>query len=392
LKCPWAEQNKSAAAGNPTSLAFRIQPGDKVLRRIAFLLLLFAIALPGFAGNPISVAQLEQLLAAAPTQSDAHVAGKLSNLKLTQRLNSVKLSRWLNSLPGPKSQQALLALADMSAFLDLPPAEIPATAAPDSAAQRRMLSLSHDYISKTIRQLPNLFATRATTSYQESLWEHWRAESGLIRYQPLHPVGRYSADVLYRDGGEEAHPQAAKHTQRPPGLETSGEFGLLGTVLEDAVQGKLSWSHWEQGAAGLVAVYLYSVPPEESHYEVGSSWVRDTRGNRVVFQQFSGYRGEIVVDPSTGTLLRLVLRADTKPTDPLIKADLLVEYGPMVLDGKTYICPQRSVALSVAAGTQAYSPQGQPAPRLLETSLNDVAFERYHLFHADAKILNGYKP
>jgi hypothetical protein len=64
----------------------------------------------------------------------------------------------------------------------------------------------------------------------------------------------------------------------------------------------------------------------------------------------------------------------------------------MVLDSKTYICPQRSVALSVAAGTQAYSPQGQPAPRLLETSLNDVAFERYHLFHADAKILNGYKP
>jgi hypothetical protein len=369
-----------------------MQPGDGLMRRIAPLLLLFAIALPGFAANPISVEELEQLLAAAPTQGDAHVARKLSNLELTQRLNSVKLSRWLTALPGPKSQQALLALADMSAFLDLPPAEIPATAAPDSAAQRRMLSLSLDYISKTIRQLPNLFATRATTSYQESLWEHWTAESGVIRYQPLHPAGRYSADVLYRDGGEEAHPDAPKHTKRPTGLETSGEFGLLGTVLEDAVQSKLYWSHWEQGAAGSVAVYRYAVPAEKSHYEVGSSWVRDAKGNRVVFQQFSGYRGEMAVEPSTGTILRLVLRADTKPTDPLIKADILVEYGPMVLAGKTYICPLRSVAVSVGAGTQTFSPQGQPAPRLLETSLNDVAFERYHLFHADAKILNGYNP
>ncbi len=362
------------------------------MRRIAPLLLLSAIALPGFAAKPISVAELEQLLASAPTQGDAHLARKLSSLELTQRLNSVKLSRWLNALTGPKSQQALLALDDMSAFLDLPPAEIPATPVPDSAAQRRMLSLSVDYIGKTIRQLPNLFAKRATTSYQESLWEHWTPESGVLRYEPLHPVGRYSADVLYRDGGEEAHFDAPKRAKRPPGLETSGEFGLLGTVLEDAVQSKLYWSHWEQGAAGSVAVYRYAVPPEKSHYEVGSSWVRDAKGNRVVFQQFSGYRGEIAVDPSTGTILRLVLRADTKPTDPLIKADILVEYGPILLDGKTYICPLRSVALSVGAETQTFSPQGQPAQRLLETSLNDVAFERYHLFHADAKIVDGYKP
>ncbi len=118
-----------------------MQPVDGLMRRIALLLLLFAIALPAFAANPISVEELERLLAAAPTQEDAHVGRKLSNLELTQRLNSVKLSRWLSALPGPKSQQALLALADMSAFLDLPPAEIPTTAAPDSAAQRHMLSL-----------------------------------------------------------------------------------------------------------------------------------------------------------------------------------------------------------------------------------------------------------
>jgi hypothetical protein len=365
---------------------------DGLIPKIVLLLLSFAIGPPAFAANPISVEDLEHLLANAPDQPDAQLARRLSNLELSQRLNSVKLSRWLIELPGPKARQALLALADMSAFLDLPPAEIPATAAPDSTAQRRMLSLSLDYISKTIRQLPNLFATRATTSYQETLWEHWTPDLGVIRHEPLHLAGRYSADVLYRDGGEEVHPDEPKHTKRPLGLQTSGEFGLLGTVLEDALQSHLDWSHWEQAAAGSVAVYRYSVPAEKSHYEVGSSWIRDANGKRDVFQQFSGYRGEIAIDPSAGTILRLVLRAEAKPTDPLVEANILVEYGPIVLAGKTYICPMRSVALSVGSGIQIFSQQGQPAPRLLQTSLNDVAFERYHLFHADARILNGDNP
>jgi hypothetical protein len=363
-----------------------------LIRKVALLLWLFGIGLPAFAATPISVEKLEQWLSAAPGKSDAQIARRLSNLELTQRLNPIKLSYWLSALPGPKARQALLALADESAFLDLPPAEIPSSAAPDSAAQHRMLLLCQNYIGNTIRQLPNLFATRATTSYQESLWEHWTADSGLIRYEPLHLVGQYSAAVLYRDGGEEVHPDEPKHTRTPPGLQTSGEFGLLGIVLEDAVQSKLYWSHWEQGASGSVAVYRYSVPAEKSHYEVGSSWVRDTKGNRVVFQDFSAYQGEIAIDPASGTILRLVLIAVAKPTDPLAKADLLVEYGPIVLAGKTYTCPVRSVALSLGSGKQFFSQQGKPAPRLQQTSLNDVAFVRYHLFHADAHIVGGFKP
>jgi hypothetical protein len=363
-----------------------------LIRKVALLLWLFGIGLPVFAATPISVEKLEQWLSAAPGKSDAQIARRLSNLELTQRLNPIKLSHWLSALPGPKAQQALLALADESAFLDLPPSEIPSSAAPDPAAQHRMLLLCQNYIGNTIRQLPNLFATRATTSYQESLWEHWTADSGLIRYEPLHLVGQYSAVVLYRDGGEEVHPDEPKHARTPPGLQTSGEFGLLGIVLEDAVQSKLYWSHWEQGASGPVAVYRYSVPAEKSHYEVGSSWVRDAKGNRVVFQDFSAYQGEIAIDPGSGTILRLVLIAVAKPTDPLAKADLLVEYGPIVLAGKTYTCPVRSVALSLGSGKQFFSQQGKPAPRLQQTSLNDVAFVRYHLFHADAHIVGGFKP
>jgi hypothetical protein len=356
-------------------------------RKAALLLLFFGIGLQASAATPTSVEELERLLAASPAQHDTQLARKLSDLELTQRLNSLKLAHWLSALPGPKAQHALLALADKSAFLDLPPDEIPAKAAPDAAVQHRMLGLSLDYIGKTIHQLPNLFATRATTSFQETLWLHWVPESGLIRYEPLHPVGQYTADVLYRDGGEQGHADTQKHARRPPGLETSGEFGLLGTVLEDAVQSKLNWSHWEQRSNGPLAVYQYTVPAEKSHYEVGSSWLQNANGGRVVFQHFSGYRGEIAIDPATGTIYRLVLSADAKPTDLLVEAKILVEYGPVVLDGRAYVCPVHSVALSVASEKQTYSSVGQAAPRFLQTSLNDVVFEQYHLFHADARIL-----
>jgi hypothetical protein len=106
-------------------------------------------------------------------------------------------------------------------------------------------------------------------------------------------------------------------------------------------------------------------------------------------QQFTGYQGEIAMDPSSGTILRLMLVADPKPEERLAKANILVDYGPVVLDGKTYICPLHSVALSLAADIQVYSVLNQPAPRFLQTSLNDVVFDHYHLFHADTHILNA---
>jgi hypothetical protein len=323
------------------------------------------------------------------TTRNAQVARQLSNLQLTQRFNTVKLAHWLTQSPGPKARLALILLADMSAYLDLPAAEIPPTAAPDLAAQHRMMALTTDHISKTIHQLPNLFATRVTTSFQDTFLQHETLQPDLVLYQPLHIVGKSSAHVLYRNGGEEVGADTARHAKTPPGLVTAGEFGLLGTVLADAARNKLYWSHWEQ--EGAAAVYRYEVPAEKSHYQVGSSWVQKADGTRMVFQKPTGYEGEVAIDPSDGTILRLVLKADLKPTDPLVKANILVEYGPIVIGGKTYVCPVRSVALSVGSGLQI-SPESTATggPRLLQTSLNDVTFEQYHLFRADARILNGY--
>src|SRR5579871_4067661 len=128
-------------------------------------LLVFGFALPSLAADQatssrLSVEQLERVLTAARGKRDGEVAKQLCAIELTQRLSSTKLTQLSAGLPGEKSQQALLALADVSAFLAPPPGEIPATAVPDSAAQRQMLARTVGYLARTLPLLPNLFATR----------------------------------------------------------------------------------------------------------------------------------------------------------------------------------------------------------------------------------------
>jgi VWFA-related protein len=369
------------------------------MRKLALLLLLAGTALPTFAANRLTVEQLEQLLAAAHGRRDVEIARQLSNLELTERLSTAKLSRWEADLPGPEARRSLVTLADESAFLDLPGAEIPATATPDFAEQRRMMALTVDYVSKTIHQLPNFFTTRDTIRFEDTPQGH-QADTTIIPYEPLHPMGRSSETVLYRDGHEVVDSAAGKRkTPETPtaGLNTLGEFGpILSTVLVDAAQSTLSWSHWEQGAAGPEAVFRYAVPRQKSHYQITFCCVPGDRGNRV-FQQFSGYHGEIVIVPANGTILRLTLEADLGPSDAMAKADILVEYGPVEIGGKTYICPVRSVSISQEPAQASNISENnnfrgtliQYAPGSLQTLLNDVAFGQYHLFRADVRVLTG---
>jgi hypothetical protein len=287
--------------------------------------------------------QLEQMLAADNREPDKRLAKRLSEMDLTERLSPARLTRCEASLRGSDSRRALRTLADRSAFLDLPPAEIPAIAEPDPEAQSKMLALTVQYVSKVIHQLPNLYATRVAASFVQDK-------------KPLHWVSTESAIVHYRDGQDIF---ASSEFHAGSAMTTAGEFGpILSVALLDSAQANLTWSHWEQGAAAPEAVYHYAVNAAKSHFNVDG--------------QFPGYHGEITIDPSNGSILRLVMRADPEPSLPLRRADVMVEYGPVELAGKVYICPLRGVALS-AASKQWW--------------LNDVVFEQYHLFHASARVL-----
>jgi hypothetical protein len=160
------------------------------MRALAVLLTLAGFMLPAYGARRVTVDRLKQTLAGAHSLPDAEVARQLSDLELTERLSRAKLKGLETDLPGEKSRLALMILADTSAFLDLPAAEILAQPAPAAA------------------------------------------------YQPIHLVGDSNVTVIFRDGHEVLEKSNFDPRVRP--LTTAGVFGpILGTVVVDAARSKL---------------------------------------------------------------------------------------------------------------------------------------------------------
>lgn len=292
--------------------------------------------------------QLEQILIAARGQSDRSVARKIRKLQLDERLSDAILERCQKAVPGKRARETLLALADMSAFLPPPASNIPGLPKPDLADQEQMLARTVDYVAKTLHSLPDFYARRLTTTFFGSSWKADR----------MHLNGRITSTVYYRDGQEVVDGGQTLRGYR--GLTTRGVFGpILAVAVTDASKGNLAWTRWEQGATGPMAVYSYSVKAQQSHYEVDN--------------QMATYSGEIAIDPVSGAILRLIVNTGVNLTAKT--GGIEVEYGPVELGGKEYVCPTKSVAYSLD---------------LNSAWVNDVVFEGYHLFRGEARILPGF--
>jgi len=355
-------------------------------------------------GKRVTIQQFEDALRGMHGMSDRKAARELSEIELTERASSTRLSHWEADFRGRRTREALLELADESVFLALPAAEIPAAAPPDPKTQGRILVMSFDFVKSTTARLPDFYATRVTTHFEDTP-PHEELEEGQgpsvgngrrpfsgsmaspavrqIDYAPLHITGISNAMVTYRDGEEVV--DAAKEGEKRDkgkaiGLTTSGEFGpILNVVLYDAAQSKMTWGHWENGPTGLLAVFAYSVPAKNSHYRV-------TFPNALVTDQIvPDYHGEIAIDPQNGDILRVTVVADMKAPHEGVETAIMVEYAPVSIGGTTYICPVKGVALSKMP---VETPSGNEVrPPVMQTRLNDIEFMQYHLFRAELRIL-----
>ena len=356
--------------------------------------------------TPVTVEQLEQVLTTAHDKPDGELARQLSELTLTERLSSRELLSCIAGLRGRKARQALVALADASAFLDPPAGEIPTDAPPDHNAQQRITSLALEYLNKALPNLPNFYATRTTVHYQEM--PPFEKGDAKITYQPLHIADTEKDTVLYRNGYEIGESETGRHKKQKvdkPYLVTYGTFGplLRGAINAIVVApGGLSWRRWEQGADKPLAVFDYVIPVEKSSYDTGGCCLPDGDGTSA-FQKRAGYHGQITIDPTTGALLRLELIFDLKSTTPLIRSAVVVEYGPVEIAGKTYICPVRSVSISRGRSVIVLSETLNDREKIAwhesfrtygpyATMLNNINFDAFHMFRADSHMLTGFKP
>src|ERR1039458_10237158 len=221
-----------------TLIAFPMRSG-------AISLLLLLLALPACAARPVTVDQLRHILADAHGLSDAKLAGDLSDLEPTERLSAATLAQFEAELSGARSREALLELADASAFLPLPDSETLDQPPPDGAGFRRIIDNVTQYLGKSIPNLPNFLATRETIHFEDSPWREEMDNSrsvgannvtqslgnahimiGKPYWLAMYSAGRTSGQVTYRDGREVAATAAVSEREAERiGLTTRGEFG-----------------------------------------------------------------------------------------------------------------------------------------------------------------------
>ncbi len=356
---------------------------------------------PRLAARRVSVHELEQILNTAKDEQDAELARQLAGLELGERLNSDLLSRWKDRIPGKKSIAALVALADGSAFLDPPAAETPSDPAPDLETQRQMISRTVKYLKEVIPKLPDFFATRTTTEYEQPSPQKADTWKTALADQSLREAVTERATLRYRNGREEqdAEKKKGSPSARKMDLNFTGVFSpILGSVLRDATRGGslLIWSRWEQGERGKVAVFHYIVRAENPHYDVTYCCLVGGR----TFLTSPRYLGEFAVDPETGAILRLTMEAELgwirepnlTPVLPAKGAALMVEYGPVAIGGRDYICPRRSVVMMRVRTVSTLASWGQTLDVYgpYETQLNDIVYTDYHKFGAEVRMLPGF--
>jgi hypothetical protein len=394
-------------------------------RKLTILLTAAVIALPALAAHRVTVDQLHGWLAShkAANHSDNEIARQISTLQLTERLTPPTLERFKTEFtPGPRASQALDLLADCSVILDPPPNEFASRPPPDSAAVMAMIKATFHFAGATLRQMPDFLATRLTRSYSDNdphvavgMPDTTEDPTQIIPHSPMISAGTFTQQITYRDGHEvpaEMKDAKQKPSETPPGLSSRGEFGpVLSIVLLDALQGKLAWNHWEQTESGVAAVFHYQVPQSASHFAVdycclssgydhmsGTTFIEGAPGRASSFSsngQFAagtqindsyhgtpGYHGSIFVDPATGAILRITEDAELNPSEPVTRNAVSIDYGTVEIGGKKFICPVRSVALSLS---RAYLKEQAGIRNILH--VNEAEFTNYHRFGSSIQIV-----
>ena len=367
-------------------------------------------------GERITVEQLQQLAVDLRGQDDRDIAHRIGQLELTQRLTPERYVALRGLFPGRASAEALLALYDLSAFADLPQSDRAPGNPPDPKRQGQIISSAVQFVAGATHKMPDLFATREMARFEDLQVVRGTQQQLSAETKPLVLVDRSSGTVHFREGQEVVEAATKGTHPRSPtlGLNTWGTFGpILEFVMTDALHAKVGWSHWEHGPSGPLAVFHYSVPQEISHYDVRFCCYLADDGLPSSFSARPAYHGELAINPDTGAIMRLVLKADLRPDaaqpgtaekSPLLRNDVLVEYGAIDIAGKQYICPNRFVSVMTTWTLGSQGPIKRPMSKaegaraakkalaLLEFSrvnaINEAAFHDYHVFRSEIRIVS----
>jgi len=343
------------------------------MKRLGWILILLSVAPPVWAAKKITIQQLQEMLASFhdAKKSDAEVATELKQVELTEELTPGALGSMVAELPGMLSTEQISVLEIRSAVLPPPVSDLPSTAAPSDADQKAILDRAVEYISKTYTQLPHLSASRHILRYQDNMdalqsssraGGVWISPGPKSENQFVHYIDSANTPVESLNGAEIASKTKDKipwGENRETAIE--GPAPALGTVMQEAqAAGKISWLRWETVYGNRIAVFSFAVDKKKSHYAVNYCCFPKTDESGAATRGFQStgvqlntsweefkatvpYHGELFVDPSDGTVIRLIVEAEFKPAQFVQREDHRIDYSRVTVDGRTMVLPVRDM-------------------------------------------------
>lgn len=361
------------------------------MRTFAVLLTFFVLLTPVRGASRVTVVQLEEFLNSSRTAklSDTEIADRLSRVTLAEQLTSATLARILSGVSiGPKTAEQLQLLRATSIFEVPPGSELPGSQVPSTATQEEILGAAREYVNGALHLLPDLFAIRLTKSF-----DNQPVSEGKKHPKPtiaMHFIGEYRREIAVRAGREVNRPVGGagdRGTEGLGGFSTRGEFGaILAIVLDDAFNGNVVWSRWQTSETGKrIAVFRYAIPRSGSHDTVDFCCYSKSEDTPAIysFHDKPGYDGEIYIDPMSGEIDRITLKAVLSEDDPVTVSDVAVQYGQVSIGGKQYVCPIWSVAISELHNRAIEKIDGVG----IERHVNVVQFRSYHKFGSTSRIV-----
>jgi hypothetical protein len=341
------------------------------MKRSGWILVLLIAASPAWAAKKVTVQQLKDLLVSMQQykKTDAEVADQLKEIELNEELAGRAANSLKSYLPGPLSGVQVEILKEQSAFLAPPASDLPATPAPGAAAQQAILAKAADFASRVYVRNPHLSVTKTTLRFEDHVitTDSIGLRSTNTLLGPIQLVDN-QVDLVETDKGvEKTAASRAKTKWGEYGEISEGEPGTnLGDLfLEASSSGKIGWVRWQLIDGRKTAVFSFAVEKEKSHFDVSyCCFPKTTTATHVVwslapgaiqsvstwepFKKVVGYHGELFINPDTGLVVRVITRAEMKPTDLVLREDRRIDYGSVVLAGKAYLLPRFSVTAMVA--------------------------------------------
>lgn len=312
------------------------------------LLLLIAIC-PALYAAAHQAARSSDVIEAVVTSlysdhDDARLAKQLKTMRITEQLDPHIAIYFRHMDLGPQSLEVVQHLVEDSAELPKP-AEVALSIQPVPLEENRVEVLDRltQYARSYIHNLPNFICRQITRRYTNLTPGASKPDFSTS----LHHGDTLDGNVSFFGGVEQGYfgsnpAKKMKEVDTKGGHSISiGEFGGdMAMIFGSDVGPAMAWDHWEMFRGRRRAVFSYFVGLPESKFGLYFCCVRVSGGRDTQQTYTSAIRGLVYVDPDSGLISRLTIRAVNMPAEFHIKeSQTIIDYGSVSIDGHAYTLP-----------------------------------------------------